>query len=263
MNDLRRERFTGFAELYDEFRPSTPVETLRTILSIYGSVNDIEIADIGCGTGLSTFLWAPHAKQVYGIEPNVDMINIARNNLVAAPVEGVQFINGSSTDIPLRDDSIDLITCSQSFHWMEPTTSLREFSRILKQGGLLAIYDYDWPPAISESLEQLYADILKRTIDVLEESNAQAHQWPKQSHLKNMRESGRFRFTKELCFSEKIVLNEDRFIGMIESQGSVQQALKMKDPSFEDFYATTKDSIRTNFKAENAALTYRVRLGIC
>ena len=41
--------------------------------------------------------------------------------------------------------SADIVTCSQSFHWMEPEPTLAEIARILRPGGVFAAYDYDWP----------------------------------------------------------------------------------------------------------------------
>ena len=74
MDNLQKERFSGFSEHYDRFRPATPIAKLRSILGKYGPVDRIMMANIGCGTGLSTFAWAPYAQEIYGIEPNPDMI---------------------------------------------------------------------------------------------------------------------------------------------------------------------------------------------
>lgn len=53
-----------------------------------------------------------------------------------------------SDDLGLPDDSVDIITCSQSFHWMEPQSTLREFARVPRPGGIFVAYDCDWPPVL-------------------------------------------------------------------------------------------------------------------
>ena len=58
----------------------------------------------------------------------------------------VNFVSGFSDNTGLENSSVDIITCSQSFHWMNPETTLNEASRILKKGGVFAVYDCDWPP---------------------------------------------------------------------------------------------------------------------
>ncbi|GJM69351.1 hypothetical protein HMSSN036_15670 [Paenibacillus macerans] len=39
------------------------------------------VADVGCGTGLSTMIWLKHAERVIGIEPNDDMRGVALSRL--------------------------------------------------------------------------------------------------------------------------------------------------------------------------------------
>lgn len=43
----------------------------------------------------------------------------------------VRYISGFSDKTGLEDNSVDIVTCSQSFHWMNPETTLNEVSRIL------------------------------------------------------------------------------------------------------------------------------------
>lgn len=261
---LQSERFSGFADIYDIYRPSTPIEQLRSILEIYGPVDDITIADIGCGTGLSTIPWAKYAKRVFGIEPNPEMIQIAKNKLVEGPATNVTFLEGESTQIPIADKEIDLITCSQSFHWMETTRSLEEFHRILRQNGLLAIYDYDWPISIGESLEMKFGVVIRTAVDVLQGNRAEARKWPKNLHLRNIIESNLFRFVKEICFEATMKLDAERYIGMIESQGAVQQVLKLKSERFINILAETKKDIFKEMENQSkmAVMTYRLRLAI-
>ena len=42
----------------------------------------------------------------------------------------------------LEDSSVDIVTCSPSFHWMNPETTINEVSRILKDKGVFAVYDW-------------------------------------------------------------------------------------------------------------------------
>ncbi|HUA80853.1 MAG TPA: methyltransferase domain-containing protein, partial [Dyella sp.] len=47
---------------------------------------------------------------------------------------------GRADATTLSDDSVDLVSVAQAFHWFDPETTRREFHRILRPGGLAAIY---------------------------------------------------------------------------------------------------------------------------
>jgi len=47
----------------------------------------------------------------------------------------------AATDLP--DGCADIVTCSQSLHWMVPESTFAEVARILRPGGVFATYDYD------------------------------------------------------------------------------------------------------------------------
>ena len=67
------ERFSGFADLYDKYRPAPPA-ALSTILTQWAQVTRPHlVVDLGCGTGLSTRYWAGKAEQVIGVDPTSDM----------------------------------------------------------------------------------------------------------------------------------------------------------------------------------------------
>lgn len=69
-------RFTGFADIYENARPSMPLQPVNIIKKYLGRNPEI-VVDLGCGTGLSTVAWKGNCKNVIGIEPNGDMLSIA------------------------------------------------------------------------------------------------------------------------------------------------------------------------------------------
>jgi ubiquinone/menaquinone biosynthesis C-methylase UbiE len=264
MDELQRSRFTGFSDTYDKYRPASPVAELHTILRRYLPSPLQTLVDVGCGTGLSTLPWARTAKQVIGIEPNVDMISTATRNAEVTGVRNVRFVNAEAAEIPLDDGSADLITCSQSFHWMEPTTTLSELARVLRSGGVLAIYDCDWPPTIGEELEKSFERIRRECKATLGERGRDAKQWPKSEHLENIRRSGFFRFQKETAFHTVVETDAERYIGLIESQGVVQEAHKLDNEVLEGLVRTEEARIRDEIGQATVemVLTYRLLIGI-
>jgi SAM-dependent methyltransferase len=139
----------GEAELYADARPAPPSILLDICTQLVHTPQPILVVDLGSGTGLSTVIWAEHARQVIGIEPNADMRFQAAQHAAAFPrAERVRYQDGLSTRTGLPSDCADMVTCSQSLHWMEPEPTFAEVVRILKPGGLFAAYDYDWPPTV-------------------------------------------------------------------------------------------------------------------
>src|SRR5688572_4524778 len=65
-----RERFTEAAAYYDRYRPSYPSDLVDWLIAKTGLVVPATVADIGCGTGISSRRFAERGFQVTGIEPN-------------------------------------------------------------------------------------------------------------------------------------------------------------------------------------------------
>ncbi len=132
-----------------------------------------------------------------------------------------QYQTGIAHQTDLPGGSVDIVTCAQAFHWMEPSATLAEIARILRPGGIYAAYDYDWPPTISWELEQVYQEVDERFEHLTQERGAgeQGPGWSKEQHLERMHASGHFRFTRELILHHCEQGDATRFIGLILSSG--------------------------------------------
>lgn len=217
------QRFSGFADVYDRYRPNPPA-VMADILCRFAQVTlPSLVVDLGCGTGLSTRYWTGKAKKVTGIDPTPDMLLQARQVETAAHISYQQ---GRSDATGLPDGCADIVTCSQSLHWMEPGSTFREVQRILRPGGVFAAFDYDWPPhTLSWQVAQAYDSCMLRVKD-LEKVRSVPAQWAKSSHLQRMQESGCFRYTTELVIHHTEMGNAERIVGVLLSQGSVAGLLK-------------------------------------
>jgi len=145
--EIDRSRFTGFGGLYDSVRPRPPMQVVDLVRR-YVEEPIRRVADLGCGTGLSSAIWLDLAGEVFGIEPTPDMAAIARRNHPRLKV-----LDAAGHDTGLDDASMDVVTCSQSFHWMEPVSTLGEVNRILRPGGVFAVYDCIWLKISAKKLE--------------------------------------------------------------------------------------------------------------
>jgi ubiquinone/menaquinone biosynthesis C-methylase UbiE len=260
------ERFSGFSDCYDKYRPETS-EVVIDILSTYKNHKPSLVIDLGCGTGLSAFIWCNKSEKVIGIEPNKDMISQAISIQKKSGFDNIDFIKSISTGIDLDSDIADIITCSQSFHWMEPSGTLKEVSRLLKSNGIFAVYDCDWPPTVDEICEREYISLMKKAnnlIDKNKHETIKTKQWNKNEHLKNISESNLFRFTKEIVFHNIETCDSERFIGIALSQGHLQTVLKNSydeiGKEIEIFKKKVEDRFHGNKK--KMIFSYRMRIGI-
>jgi SAM-dependent methyltransferase len=126
-------RFSLLVEDYVKHRPSYPDGSIDIILKGLDNESQLIAADIGAGTGISSRLLAKRKINVIAIEPNVAM------RKAAEPHPLVEWRDGTAEFTKLSEKSVDLVTCFQAFHWFTPEPSLREFRRILKPSGRLAV----------------------------------------------------------------------------------------------------------------------------
>jgi SAM-dependent methyltransferase len=102
-----------------------------------GLNSETVIADVGSGTGISSKLFLDNGNVVYGVEPNSKMREAAAEFLAAYP--NFYSIDGTSTTTNLFNALVNIITAAQAFHWFEPEPTRKEFKRILKPGGWVAL----------------------------------------------------------------------------------------------------------------------------
>jgi ubiquinone/menaquinone biosynthesis C-methylase UbiE len=102
------------------------------------------ILDVGCGTGLLTGRLATERPQatVTGFDFSAGMLDQARQQ---SPTQS--WVRGDATRLPVRSSGIDVITCTESFHWYpDQPAAVSEFARVLRPNGR-AIITFLSPPA--------------------------------------------------------------------------------------------------------------------
>lgn len=96
------------------------------------------VVDVGAGTGKLTRTLLPFGAKVIAVEPLPSMRKVFR---VSVPRARVQ--NGTAEHLPFPDQSVDLITVGQAWHWFDQRKALREFARVLRsRGGVALLYNF-------------------------------------------------------------------------------------------------------------------------
>ncbi|MBS4201684.1 class I SAM-dependent methyltransferase [Bacillus sp. FJAT-49732] len=270
MKDIRTnniERFLGYSQLYDQNRPIPPDDIVK-ILTRYFGQRPKRVVDVGCGTGLSSFIWLQQADEIIGVEPNDDMREAAISQWRAQQEpKNLRFMKGLSDHLELESESVDILTCSQSFHWMDPQPTLREFARVLCNGGIFAAYDCDWPPTFTKEVEESYQSLIslaESRVAELAQADQLAFKWNKEKHLQQIRDSGLFLFSKEIVFHHWERCDAFRYANIALSQGGLQTALKLGANDLQDAINEFQSQVHQAFagQSQDILFSYRMRLGI-
>lgn len=122
--------FGSVADVYESARPGYPAEAVAWL----ARPDEPRVVDVGAGTGKLTRLLVAGGHEVVAVDPSDQMLRVLRT---AAP--GVEALVGSGEHLPLADESADVVTFAQAWHWVDPQAASTEVARVLRPGGQLGL----------------------------------------------------------------------------------------------------------------------------
>lgn len=154
-----KQRFSNRVADYVRYRPGYPHAVVDTLRDECGLTPASVIADVGSGTGLLSRLFLDNGNVVYGVEPNAEMRAAGEEFLRSYPKFHSVAASAEATMLP--GASVDFAVAGQAFHWFDPEATHREFARILKSGGWVAVI---WNERRTETsaLLRAYEDLLRK-----------------------------------------------------------------------------------------------------
>ncbi|RWR04200.1 class I SAM-dependent methyltransferase [Siminovitchia fortis] len=103
------------------------------------------ILDLGAGTGYFTIPFAKTVEgPVYALDIDLDMLEIIKKKAIEENITNVKSIKGCIDDLPLSDNSIDLVFASLVLHEVQQlSTSLQQIKRVLKDNGYFICIEFE------------------------------------------------------------------------------------------------------------------------
>ena len=129
--------FDEVADLYDQARPTYPLEMIEAVNSVLRETEG-RILEIGCGTGQATLPFARQGHSITAIEPGRNLAALAANNLAAFPLVDIQ--RTTFEDWTGAAGQYDLVMSATAFHWVSPEVRYVKSAQALAPDGWLALF---------------------------------------------------------------------------------------------------------------------------
>jgi SAM-dependent methyltransferase len=212
---------SGVADDYDRYRPRPPDALLELLPRLAGVERARLVVDLGSGTGLSARFWSDIADEVVGIEPNDAMRAFAESRPDGA---NVRYVGASAYETGLAGGCADLVTASQSLHWMRPELVLPEIGRILRPGGVFCAYEYFSLQTPAWEPEAAWQLVRERKARLRADRGLVQERWP--TTRERLAESGVFSHVRELALHSVEQGDGERLVGLALSEGSLRTLLE-------------------------------------
>ena len=155
-NNNHSPDFSPLAKQYASSRPGYPPELYAYLASL---VDRREVAwDCATGNGQAAVSLVEHFDRVIATDISADQI------AHAIPHERIEYRVNSGEESGLPDHSVDLVTVAAAVHWFDLERFHKEVRRVLRPGGVVAVWTYHighMEPPFGELFYRFYLDWLK------------------------------------------------------------------------------------------------------
>ncbi len=158
---------------YAEFRRGYPPEALDALQRAFVLGADDVVLDLGCGTGQLAVPLASRVGWVIGMDPEPDMLRLAREEAARGDVRNATWVLGADSDVPalgglLAQRRLAMAVIGQALHWMDHQELFRTLARMVRPGGGVAVVangtplwlqDSEWSRSLRACLEERFGEI--------------------------------------------------------------------------------------------------------
>ncbi|HEY9013342.1 MAG TPA: class I SAM-dependent methyltransferase [Devosia sp.] len=145
MSEAQRHDSWQAGESYEAYMGRWSRKVAPRFLSWIGADNDLDWLDLGSGTGALTgaILATQSPSSVVGVEPSPGFVAHASET---QPDHRASFIVGTAEELPLADATRDVAVSGLVLNFVpDRARALREMIRVVRPGGTVAFYVWDYP----------------------------------------------------------------------------------------------------------------------
>lgn len=136
--------FNSIAKDWNKIRVDYFKDELREIAVNSVDIKGKVIADLGAGTGFISLRVGEEANLVFPIDSSKNMLKELHKSAKDKNLNNIYPIKGSLEDLPLFDNSVDIIFMNMALHHVtNPDVAIKEMNRVLKKDGQLVITDVE------------------------------------------------------------------------------------------------------------------------
>jgi SAM-dependent methyltransferase len=168
MNDVGRARMVdvllpgrsrNIADTCDPERPTCPSLLVRRVADHVGLDGSQSVLDLGTGTGLLAIDFARYARRVVGIDPEPEMLRIARQRAERAGI-AIEFIAGTLDEADARLGRFRLVTIGRAFRWADRSRTLHTLDMLVDAAGGVALFGETYPSVPANAWQPAFQAIL-------------------------------------------------------------------------------------------------------
>lgn len=150
-----KDHFSGQSGEYQKYRPDYP-PTLFEWLASVAPAHRLAI-DVATGNGQAAVALAAHFNRVIATEPSAGQLAAAR------PHPRVEYRKEPAEGISVESGSADLVTAAQAAHWFDWPRFTAEARRVLRPGGLAALWSYN-DCQVTPAIDRLVGDFSRDVV---------------------------------------------------------------------------------------------------
>lgn len=242
--------FGKTASDYRNFRAGFPPEFFEA-LAKYDYIKSGQIAlDIGTGTGTVARGLAQYGLTVTGADLAQALLDEALQLDKEAGVT-VTYRTGTAENLTESENSLDLLTAGQCWHWFDRPKAASEAKRVLKQNGRIIIAHFDWLPFAGNVVEATEKLILKYNPNWTMSGGTGIYpQW-----LQDIAEAG-FINIETFSFDLPVFYSHEAWRGRIRASAGVKASLSPEQTA--QFDSELAELLLNNYPQDPLAIPHRV-----
>lgn len=141
-NGAVRRQFGPNAEKYARAACFVGGDSLDALIRVAQPRSAWRVLDVGTGGGHCAMAVAPHVGSVVATDVTPEMLAAAERVARERGLSNIAFEPADAEALPYGEGAFDLVTCRlAAHHFSDPGQAVREFARVVRRGGVVALID--------------------------------------------------------------------------------------------------------------------------